>query len=238
MDHIHHKAVAIPEQVVAASSWSPLPLSAQYFVMSKLRRRCSSWCGDCGLVDVPGGMGESVVVGDGGGNRGGMSQNCHWRGCIMPKSAGQSGGRLADGLSGRFVYTASSVTIQWHPLEQCSLAFPSPSTGSILLPPPTTDKLSAPRRESDNELPSGIESDLNNIQYTSPLNPFMTPLTGFLCNDPKLSPIHGSIIICSSNINGRLSTPEQSSFTCFFDMDSKPTFQQSTCNFEPKFQQT
>jgi len=74
--YTYHKAVAIPEQVVAASSRSPLPLSAQYFVILKLLgRRCS--CGDHGLVDMRGGMGESVVVGDGSGNKGGMSQNCH-----------------------------------------------------------------------------------------------------------------------------------------------------------------
>jgi len=100
---------------------------------------------------------------------------------------------------------------------QCSPASPSPSTRSILSPPPITARLSVPRsggrptRESDNKLPDGLESDSNNIQYA--LNPFMTPPTGFLWNDPKLSPIHGSIITCSPNVNGGLSTPERSSFT-------------------------
>jgi hypothetical protein len=72
-----------------------------------------------------------------------------------------------------------------------------------LIPPQITDRLSAPRRESDNKFPGGLEFVSNNIQYTSPLNPFMTPPTGFLWNDPKLSPIHGSII----NVNSELWTP-------------------------------
>jgi hypothetical protein len=92
--------------------------------------------------------------------------------------------------------------------QQCSPASPSPSTRSILSPPPITVRLGAPRKESDNQLPGGLESDSNNIQYASPLNPFMTP-TGLLWNDPKLSPIHGSIIACSPNLNGGLSTPKQ-----------------------------
>ena len=93
---------------------------------------------------------------------------------------------------------------------QCSPASPSPSIRSILSPPQITDRLSAPRRESDNKL---SEFYSNDIQYASPLNPFMTPPTGFLWNDPKLSPIHGSIITCGPNVNGGLSTPERSSFT-------------------------
>jgi hypothetical protein len=46
-----------------------------------------------------------------------------------------------------------------------------------------------------------------------PSDPFMKPPTGLLWSDPKLSPIHGSIIKCSPNVNGGLSTPERSSFT-------------------------
>jgi len=90
---------------------------------------------------------------------------------------------------------------------QCSPVSPSPSTRSILSsPPPITDRLSAPCRKTDNKLPGGLDFDSNNIQYASPLNPFMTPpSTGFLWNGPKLSPIHGSIIACSPNINGGLS---------------------------------
>jgi len=90
---------------------------------------------------------------------------------------------------------------------QCSPASPSPLTHSILSPPPITDRLSAPCRESDNKFPGGLDFDSNNIQYASPLNPFTTPpSTGFLWNDPKLSPIHGSIIARSPNVNGGLST--------------------------------
>jgi hypothetical protein len=96
---------------------------------------------------------------------------------------------------------------------QCSPASPSPSIRSVLSPPPIPDRLSAPCRESDNKLPDVLEFDSNNIQYAPPLNPFMTPPTGLLWNDPKLSPIQGSIITCSPNINGGLSTPERSSFT-------------------------
>ena len=95
---------------------------------------------------------------------------------------------------------------------QCSLAPPSPSTRSILSPPPITERLSAPSRESDNKLLGVLEFDSYNIQYTLPLNPFMTPPTGLLWNDPKLSPIHGSIITYSPNIDGGLSTPERSWF--------------------------
>ena len=95
---------------------------------------------------------------------------------------------------------------------QCFLVFPSPSTRSILPLPPITDRPSAPRRESDNKFPGSLEFESNNIQYTPPLNPFMTPPTGLLWNDPKLSPIHGSIITYSPNIDGGLSTPERSWF--------------------------
>ena len=64
---------------------------------------------------------------------------------------------------------------------QCSPASSSLSTRSILSPPPITDRLSAPGRESDNKLAGGLEFD-SNIQHAYPLNPFMTPSAGFLWN--------------------------------------------------------
>ena len=96
---------------------------------------------------------------------------------------------------------------------QCSPASPSPSIRSILSPPPITDRLSAPCGEPNIKLPGVLEFDSNSIQHASPMNPFMTPPTGLLWNDPKLSPIHGSITTRSPNINGGLSTPERSPFT-------------------------
>ncbi|KIM42771.1 hypothetical protein M413DRAFT_26767 [Hebeloma cylindrosporum] len=81
---------------------------------------------------------------------------------------------------------------------QYSPASPSPSARSILSPP---------RRNSNEEF------DSNDIQFAPALNPFMTPPTGLLWNDPKLSPIHGSIITSSPAIGSGLSTPERPSFT-------------------------
>ena len=107
---------------------------------------------------------------------------------------------------------------------QYSPASPSPSESarSILSLPPITDRLGVPCREPDNKLPGGLEFD-SNIQYASPLNPFMAPPTGSLWNDPKLSPIHGPIITCSPSSKGGLSTPKQPTFTRGASLTSTPS---------------
>ncbi|KAF8960245.1 hypothetical protein BDZ97DRAFT_1329591 [Flammula alnicola] len=54
-----------------------------------------------------------------------------------------------------------------------------------------------------------VEFDSNNIRFVPPLNPFMTPSAVLLWNDPKLSPVHGSII---TNASSTPTTPPDMSY--------------------------
>ncbi|KDR74374.1 hypothetical protein GALMADRAFT_581147 [Galerina marginata CBS 339.88] len=112
------------------------------------------------------------------------------------------------------------VERQYRGQAQQSPVSPSPSFSLACFPSPTTPRLKPAiysdgaswsgrtaigsdnsssskgrnKREFSEETEPPVEFDANNIRFVPPLNPFMTPSAALIWNDPKLSPIHGSII--------------------------------------------
>ncbi|CAA7268989.1 unnamed protein product [Cyclocybe aegerita] len=93
---------------------------------------------------------------------------------------------------------------------QLSPVSPSPSymTGDTSPPPlaprsnisagrSRANTQTSPRDHREEEPP--VEFDSHNIRFAPPLNPFMTQSAAMLWNDPKLSPINGSIITPTSS---------------------------------------